>query len=161
MSESGYHGASAASGAPTYSSGWVATTLKTNPSHLEGDAGIRIGIFPEQRRGQAPSFDRDKNLVLCPVPYDGGFMELFYSTFFLVKMFLVSDARVPKPDDLAYSADRYVAKLLEERRTVPVLHVIDALEHLAQPGLLTSSGAGDPYSSTITSAIAPVARRTS
>jgi hypothetical protein len=37
---------------------WVATTLKTNASQLEGGAGIRIGVYPEERRGDGPSFDK-------------------------------------------------------------------------------------------------------
>lgn len=139
---------------------WVATTLKTNPSQLEGAAGIRIGIFPEQSKGEGPSFDQAKNLILCPVPYERGFMELFYSSFFLVKSFLVNDARLPKPVDLPVSTDRYVATLLEARRAFPVLDIIEALESLAQPGLLISGSAGDLYSDTATSAVAPVARTT-
>ena len=136
---------------------WVATTLKINPDQLEGAAGIRIGIFPERRRGEGPSLDPTRNLILCPVPYDGGFMDLFYGTFFLVKAFLASDARLPKPVDLPMSTDRHVAKLLEERRSFPVLDVVDALEKLAQPGLIESSSAGDPYSTSAVQAIAPVA----
>jgi len=77
----------------------------------------------------------------------------------IVKTFLDADAAVPKPVILYLSADRYVAKLLEERRKFPVLKVIDALEGFAQPGLLESGSAGDPYSETPTSAVAPVARR--
>jgi hypothetical protein len=138
---------------------WVATTLKTNASHLEGDAGIRIGIYPEQKKNEGPALDKDRNLVLCPVPYDAGFMELFYSTFFMVKAFLSADARVPKPIDLPASADRQVAKMLEDRRNFGVLESIASLEKFAQPGLLTSSTVGDPYSSSPTSAIAPVARK--
>jgi hypothetical protein len=137
---------------------WVATTLKINPAHLEGAAGIRIGIYPETRRGEPPSFDEGKNLVLCPLPYDGGFMELFYSAFVLAKTFLASDARVPPPIDLPLSSSRFVAKLLEERRTFPVLGVLDALEKLAPPGLLLSGSAGDPYGESPTSAVAPIAR---
>jgi hypothetical protein len=139
---------------------WVATTLKTNANHLEGGPGIRIGVYPEERRGDGPSFDKTRNLILCPVPYDGGFMEVFQGAFFIVKTFLDADATVPKPVVLYLSADRYVAKLLEERRKFPVLDVIDALERFAQPGLLESGSAGDPYSETPTSAVAPVARRT-
>jgi hypothetical protein len=139
---------------------WVATTLKINPAHLEGAPGIRIGIYPERRRDESPSFDADKNLVLCPVPYDGGFMELFYSAFVLTKTFLARDARLPPPVELPLSMDRFVAKLLEERRAFPVLDVLEALEKLGQPGLLMSIGAGDPYSESSTSAVAPVARFT-
>lgn len=138
---------------------WVATTLKINPAHLEGSPGIRIGIYPERARNEPPSFDAHKNLVLCPVPYDGGFMELFYSAFFLVKTFLTSDAKLPRPVELPLSIDRNVAKVLEDRRAFPVLDVLEALEKLAQPGLLLSSSAGDPYSNTNTHAVAPIARR--
>ena len=137
---------------------WVATTLKINPAHLEGAPGIRIGIYPERRRDESPSFDADKNLVLCPVPYDGGFMDLFYSSFFLVKTFLTSDARLPRPVELPLSIDRGVARLLEDRRAFPVLDVLEALEKMAQPGLLLSSSAGDPYGDSVTSAVAPIAR---
>jgi hypothetical protein len=139
---------------------WVATTLKINPAHLEGAPGIRIGIYPERRRDEPPSFDADKNLVLCPVPYDGGFMEAFYSSFVLAKTFLASDAQVPRPDQLPVGMDRFVAKLLEQRRGFPVLDVLDVLEKLAQPGLLRSSSAGEPYSESSTSAVAPVAKST-
>jgi hypothetical protein len=139
---------------------WVATTLKLNPAHLEGAAGIRIGIYPERRRDEHPSFDPGKNLVLCPVPYDGGFMEAFYSAFVLAKKFLASDAQVPPPDQLPFGMDRFVAKLLEQRRGFPVLDVIRAFEDLAQPGLLLSDSAGEPYSESSTSAVAPVARPT-
>ncbi len=137
---------------------WVATTLKINPAHLEGAPGIRIGIYPERRRDESPSFDATKNLILCPVPYDGGFMELFYSAFFLVKTFLTSDAKLPRPVALPLSIDRSVAKLLEDRRAFPVVDVLEALETLAQPGLLLSSSAGDAYSESGTSAVAPIAQ---
>jgi hypothetical protein len=144
-------------GAPTEDR-WVATTLKINPAHLEGAPGIRIGIYPERRRDESPSFDAARNLVLCPVPYDGGFMELFYSAFFLVKTFLTSDAKLPRPVALPLSIDRSVAKLLEDRRAFPVVDVLEALETLAQPGLLLSSSAGDTYNVGGTSAVAPIAK---
>lgn len=140
---------------------WVATTLKTHSRDLEGAAGIRIGIYPEETAGESPSLDAGRNLVLCPVPYERGFMELFYQCFVLVKKFLGADARVPKPVDLPGSPDRQVARWLEERREFPVLDVIASFESLAQPNLLVSSSVGDPYAvGTTTSAIAPVARTT-
>jgi hypothetical protein len=37
---------------------WVATTLKTNADHLEADAGIRLGIYPERRAGELPAWDQ-------------------------------------------------------------------------------------------------------
>jgi len=58
------------------------------------------------------------------------------------------------------SIDRNVAKLLEDRRGFQVLDVLEALEKLAQPGLLMSSSVGDPYSESATSAVAPAAKAT-
>jgi hypothetical protein len=139
---------------------WVATTLKINSNHLQGDAGIRVGIFPEADSEQAPSFDEARNLVLCPVPYDGGFVELFYTAFFIVKTFLDADARVPKPVLLPNSFDRQVARQLEDRRKHACLEVIEALESLAQPQFLTTASTGDDYSTSPTSAIAPIPRVT-
>lgn len=135
-------------------------TWRRSSEHSVCPKSVTIGVYPEERRGDGPSFDKTRNLILCPVPYDGGFMEVFQGAFFIVKTFLDADAAVPKPVILYLSADRYVAKLLEERRKFPVLDVIDALERFAQPGLLESGSAGDPYSETPTSAVAPVARRT-
>ncbi len=136
---------------------WVATTLKTHARDHARAAGIRLGIHPEQHHRERPSFDASRNLVLCPLPYDGGFMELFYEAFVAVRTFLLADARQPKPVVLPSSASRYVAKMLEERRGFPVLDVIAALGPLAQPDLLESSGAGDAYSE-VTTALAPIPR---
>ncbi|MGH8704837.1 MAG: hypothetical protein ACREUO_05370, partial [Burkholderiales bacterium] len=50
---------------------WVATTVKINPSQLEGARGLRIGIVPA-RGGREDLIRRDdaKNLVICPLPHD-------------------------------------------------------------------------------------------
>jgi hypothetical protein len=64
---------------------WVATTLKTNADQLEADAGIRLGIYPERRAGELPAWDERRNLILCPLQYNGAFVELFYASFAIVK----------------------------------------------------------------------------
>lgn len=138
---------------------WVGTTLKINASDLEGAPGLRIGIYPERKKGEGPSRDEAKNLILCPLPYNAGFMELFYSTFFIMKQFLAADAQLPRPVALPASDDRHVASELVARRQYPVLEVVEALEPIAQPGLLVSSTAGESSTSADTSAVAPVAQR--
>jgi len=137
---------------------WVATTLKINPGDLEGGPGIRIGIYPERRRGERPMRDDEKNLILCPLPYNAGFMELFYSSFFIVRQVLAADARVPKPVALPSADDQHVAAELVARRDFPLLEVLEALAPMAQPGLLESAEAGDGKPET--KAVAPVAQRT-
>ncbi len=135
---------------------WVGTTLKINAKDLEPDAGIRVGIYPERRAGEAPTRDEAKNLILCPLPYNAGFMELFYESFFLVKQVLDADAQIPMPVMLPDSEDRFVAQELVARRLFPVLGIVEALASMAQPELLTETQAGDVDDET-TDAVAPVA----
>lgn len=119
---------------------WVGTTVKINKSQLEGAPGLRIGIVPSQHgRGDSITFDQHKNLVICPLPYDGAFMEVFYSAWWIVKCFIDADAKVPRPESLPVGAHRMVAQLLEQRRDFPVLDVVQSLISMAQPGLLSTT----------------------
>jgi hypothetical protein len=116
---------------------WVATSVKINPAQLEGAQGLRIGIVPA-REGRDSLVRRDeaRNLVVCPLPYDGGFMEVFYQGWSVVKQFIAADAHIPGEAHLPRQPERQVARYLEERREFPVLEVLDALQPLAQPELL-------------------------
>ncbi len=120
---------------------WVATTVKINPAHLEGARGLRIGIVPA-REGSKDTVRRDdvRNLVICPLPHDGAFMEVFYKGWGVVQQFMAADAHVPKEVSLPRQAERQVARYLEDRREFPVLEVIEALKALAQPELLQTQG---------------------
>ena len=140
---------------------WIGTTLKINPVDFEGAPGLRLGIYPERKQGEAPTIDEDRNLILCPLPYNGSFMELFYSSFFIVKTFCAADARIPKPVALPNASDRHVAALLEERREFPIIEIIDAMEPMAQPRLLKTRYVGEKqleFDEII--AVAPVAQLT-
>lgn len=121
----------------TDSDRWVGTTVKINPAHLEAANGLRVGIIPAQQ-GKSDRIIKDeaKNLVICPLPYDGSFMEAFYNAWGIVQQFMFADARLPKPVALPIPNHRRVAKELESRRDFPVLDVLDALIPLAQPYLL-------------------------
>lgn len=137
---------------------WVGSTLKLNKSAFEGAAGLRLGIYPETKKGEAPSRDEPNNLILCPIPYDASFMELFYTAFFIVKAFLTADARVPKAVSLPNAADRLVAQLLEDRRDFTVLDVIEALYSFGQADMTAESviGAADVAEQMPMDAVAPV-----
>lgn len=140
---------------------WVGTTLKLNKTDFQGAAGLRLGIYPETRKGEAPSRDESNNLVLCPLPYDANFMESFYSSFFAVKQFLLADAKVPKPVALPSSADRFLTQQFEDRRDFPVLDVIEAMYALGQPDLTGESviGSASSDSTAPMDAVAPVAKQ--
>lgn len=119
---------------------WVGTTVKINRSHLEGAPGLRIGIVPAQHgRGDGITVDESRNLVVCPLPYDGAFMEIFYAAWIIVQTFLNADAKIPPPVSLPLGAHRLVAQLLEQRRDYPILDVVRSLEVIAQPGLLQTN----------------------
>ncbi|MAT92336.1 MAG: hypothetical protein CME59_07025 [Halioglobus sp.] len=118
---------------------WLGTTLKINAKHLEGARGLRVGIVPSTQGASDRIFkDQAKNLIVCPVPYDGSFMELFYTGWRIVQQFIAADAKVPKPVSLPSPADRQVARELEMRRDFPIVDVIAALEAQAQTDLLAA-----------------------
>lgn len=124
----------------TDSDRWVGTTVKINPQALEGANGLRIGIVPaHQGKSDAIKFDSNKNLIVCPVPYDASFMEAFYFSWGIVKQFLDADAYVPKEVFLPYPLHRMIAKELESRREFNIVEVIEALKPISQPHLLFNS----------------------
>lgn len=117
---------------------WVGTTVKVKPTALEGAQGLRVGIYPKSNATDIPRVDDRLNLIRLPLPYDSAFMELYYKSFFLVRAFLKSDAKVPPPVQLPDAEDRFIVKQLESRRAYPILDVLDAIRDMAQPSLLHS-----------------------
>jgi hypothetical protein len=121
----------------TDSDRWVGTTVKINASHLEGARGLRIGIVPTRGGGDdRVRKDEQKNLVICPLPHDGSFMEVFYQGWGVIQQFIAADAQIPREVALPRQTDRQVARYLAERREFPVVEVIEALIPLSQPELL-------------------------
>ena len=94
----------------TDSDRWVGTTVKINPATLEGARGLRIGIVPA-REGRTDVIRRDetRNLVICPLPHDQAFMEVFYQGWGVVQQFIAADATVPREVNLPRQAERQVA----------------------------------------------------
>jgi hypothetical protein len=116
---------------------WVGTTLKINRGDLKRGKGLRLGIVPS-RESESDSIRKDSetDLVVCPLPYDQSFMQVFYQAWEVVVQFIAADARLPKEAHLPRPASRQVARFLEDRRGFPVVDVIEALGPLGQPELL-------------------------
>lgn len=115
---------------------WLGTSLKINPSQLEGARGLRIGIVPAaQGKSDRVYMNTSKNIMVCPIPYDGSFMELFYTSWAIVQQFIAADAYMPREVSLPIPADRQAARELVTRREFPILDVVDALEPLSQANL--------------------------
>ncbi len=120
----------------TDSDRWLGTSLKINPSSLEGARGLRIGIVPSiQGRSDRVYLDDKKNIMVCPIPYDGSFMQLFYTAWGIVQQFIAADAQLPNDVNLPIPADRQAARELVSRREFPIVDVINALEPLSQQEL--------------------------
>jgi len=115
---------------------WVGTTVKINPTALQGAQGLRIGIYPRVNAADVPRRDDSLNLVRLPLPYDGAFMELFYKSFNLVRAFVRADARVPPPVGLPDAEDRYVTSELAKRAMFPVVAVTQEVRGMSQRDLL-------------------------
>jgi hypothetical protein len=138
---------------------WVGTTVKINPDHLEGERGLRIAIVPSLAgRSDAIRVDEQKNLVVCPMPHDGSFMETFYVGWRIVQALCAMDFNMPKEVLLPTPQEREVAKMWVERRDFPVVDVLEAMAVFAQPELLRPeeesvegvSLGGSPEPSTLT-----------
>lgn len=144
---------------------WVGTTVKINPNQLEAARGLRIGVVPSQHgRDDRIQLNESKNLVICPLPYDGAFMELFYVAWGIVQQFIAADAHTPREVNLPIASHRMVARLLDDRRNFPLLDVIEALAPLAQPELLVTTETLEDVDrvgtaeTTVNTLIAPVSR---
>lgn len=119
---------------------WVGTTVKINPTHLEGARGLRIGIVPTRSaKSDAIRLDDGKNLVICPVPHDGSYMQVFYETWRIAKALMQNDFRMPAEVLLPRPEDREVARIFVERRTYTISDVLDAVTTFAQPHLLETN----------------------
>jgi len=118
---------------------WVGTSVKVNASDLRAEPGLRVGIVPtRQGRNDVVRKDEAKNIVVCPIPYDDSFMQLFYAGWRIVQQFMAADAQVPNEDRLPLPHEREVARSLAMRRNSTVLAVVEVLEAESQRRLIAS-----------------------
>lgn len=119
---------------------WVGTSVKINQTALEGANGLRIGIIPT-RQGNSDAIRKDegKNLIVCPLPHDASFMQVFYEGWQIIQQFIAADANLPREVALARPAHREVARILADRREFPIVDVVEAIGPLAQPELLQTA----------------------
>lgn len=116
---------------------WVGTTVKINPQQLEAAAGLRVAIVPTQS-GKSDAIKRDthRNLIICPVPHDASFMQIFYEGWRIVQALCATDFKMPKEVDIPNPGHREVARIYVERREFAVGEVLEATKRFGQPHLL-------------------------
>ncbi|QEO27184.1 hypothetical protein [Xanthomonas translucens] len=119
---------------------WVGTSVKVNASDLRAEPGLRVGIVPtRQGRNDRVVKDDTKNIIVCPIPYDDSFMQLFYAGWRIVQQFMAADGNLPNEDRLPLPHEREVARSLAMRRESTVLAVVEVLEAESQRHLIESS----------------------
>lgn len=147
---------------------YVGTTVKINQNQLEAANGLRVGIVPATQ-GSSDRIKKDdkRNLIICPLPYDHSFMEIFFSAWGIVQQVIHADAHLPKDVSLPIPSHRQVARDLVSRREFPVVDVIEALQPIAQPELLdtektvqTQTSLGSQGEILLDGLISPVPRKT-
>jgi hypothetical protein len=132
---------------------WVGTTVKINPALLEPAKGLRIAIIPSLAgRSDGIRTDEQKNLVLCPMPHDDSFMQVFYEGWRIVQALCERDFNMPREIDIPNPTHREVARVFVERRDFPVADVIKATRKFAQSDLVvatTEAVTDAPYATAI------------
>ncbi len=118
---------------------WVGAVVKRHPAQLEAGATLRIGIVPARVGGSdRVRLDDSRNLVICPLPFDAAFLQLFATGWHLLQAFLtpstLARSGAPWPDAI----EREVSALLEERRDVPAADVAEMLGIFGQADLLAT-----------------------
>jgi hypothetical protein len=80
--------------------------------------------------------DETKNLIICPVPHDQSFMEVFYEGWRLVQTLCNTGFMMPSAAAVPSPVLREVAKVYVERREFPIGEVLEVTQPFAQPHLL-------------------------
>src|SRR5262249_8837344 len=119
---------------------WVSAGIHMSPPSLRAAKAPRIAIVPSMAwHSDAIRLDEQKNTVICPLPHDGSFIQIFHEGWRIVQGLCASDFAMPSPSDIPGPVHREVARIFAERREFPIMEVIQATRKFAQPGLLTSS----------------------
>jgi hypothetical protein len=72
------------------------TTVKINPSQLEGAPGLRMGIVPSSKGKTTQSKRTNQKLDNLPLRHDQYFMQIFYERWRVVQAFIAADANIPE-----------------------------------------------------------------
>lgn len=107
---------------------WVGTTVNISRSELRAAKSPRIAIVPSvMGQSDAVRLDEQKNLVICPVPRDGSFLQIFYEGWKIVQALCAGDFTLSGVRDIPNPAHREVARIYAERRDFPIVDVTTAV----------------------------------
>jgi len=119
---------------------WVGASVDTGLSQLNAAKSPHIAIIPSIKgRSDVVRRGEQKNLVICPVPRDGSFVQIFHAGWRIVQALCAGDFKMPGAGDIPSPLHREVARIYAERREFPIVDVVEAIRKFAQPELLTTS----------------------
>src|SRR5262249_43714909 len=91
---------------------WVSAGIHMSASPLAAAKAPRIAIVPSmKRRSDEVRFDEQKNTVICPVPHDGSFIQVFHEGWQIVQALCATDFEMPSPFDIPSPGHREVARI--------------------------------------------------
>ena len=109
---------------------WVAATVKSNAKKIRGGVGLRVGFVPADSEGiRSDKIHKDKGLIICPLPYDGDFMDQFDDTWRMVETLFRGNGKFTRASIPA--SHHHLARWLLKLRDVPVSGIIHSLEKAA------------------------------
>ena len=118
---------------------WVGTSVKSNPRDItvRSMAGLRIAILPSSfSPTDAVRIDEQRQIVMCPLPYDGSFVASFYQAWHLMQTLVAYNFGVVPDHLLTTAPERHIAELYKQHREHTIEQVLEATSYLAQPHLL-------------------------
>ncbi|HEV2372227.1 MAG TPA: hypothetical protein VGS19_08665 [Streptosporangiaceae bacterium] len=119
---------------------WVSTRVYANPRDVRAVRGLQIAIVPNATGyPDVVKLDEQKNVVICPLPYDGSFIKVFYEGWRIVQALCARNFRAGDRFDAQDPVTREVTRMFVERREFPILDVVEAVRKFGQPELLTST----------------------
>jgi hypothetical protein len=117
---------------------WVSASVSAGQPRLSAAREPRIAVIPWMPGySDAIRVDEQKNVVICPVPSDGSFIQVFHEGWQIVQALCAVSFEMPDSADIPNPLHREVARMFVERRDFPIPDVVEAIQKFAQPELLT------------------------
>lgn len=118
---------------------WVGASVSINRWEVPAATAPRIAIIPSMAgHSDAVRLDEQKNIIICPVPHDGSFIQIFHEGWKIVQALCARNFEMPENSDFSNPLYREVARIFAERREFPIAEVVEATRKFAQPELLTT-----------------------
>ncbi len=119
-----------------------AATIKSNFAHLEGGAGLRIGIVPEHvRNTSGVRYDADKKLWVVSLDDPNGFMGLYNDAYHAVARAICTLGKHETPPYYSKPSAKAqrIQEQIEKHPDARVLDIEEALNEASQQDLVEQS----------------------